>query len=155
MVRAVHLAAAGIWAGGLSVLVFLFAGALRGASPEGPSALVAFRRFMGLAFLSVGLLAISGLLLTARGVESAAALITTTYGLTLLAKMIAGAAALAFGIRHTLLLSPPRGAGVGSPVRLARSIPFEVGTMLVVLWAAAALGATAPRRTPCRTPSRR
>jgi copper transport protein len=142
--RAVHLASAGLWAGGLTVLVFLFAGALRGASPEGPSALVAFRRFTGLAFLSVGLLTVSGLLLTARGVESAATLITTTYGLTLLAKMIAGAAALAFGIRHTLLLSPPRGAGVGGPVRLARSVPFEVGTMLVVLWTAAALGATAP-----------
>jgi hypothetical protein len=29
-------------------------------------------------------------------------------------------------------------------VKLARSVPFEVGTMLVVLWGAAALGATAP-----------
>jgi copper transport protein len=151
--RAIHLASAGLWAGGLTVLVFLFAGALRGASPEGPSALVAFRRFTGLAFLSVGLLTASGLLLTARGVESAATLITTTYGLTLLAKMIAGAAALAFGIRHTLLLTPPRGAGVGGPVRVARSVPFEVGTMLVVLWTAAALGATAPATTGTGAPA--
>jgi hypothetical protein len=29
-------------------------------------------------------------------------------------------------------------------VKLARSVPFEVGAMLVVLWGAAALGATAP-----------
>lgn len=143
-VRAIHLAAAGLWVGGLTVLVFLFAGALRGLSPDGPSALIAFRRFTGLAFIAVGLLTVSGLLLVERGVGSPAQLVTTTYGLTLVAKLIAGAAALGFGVRHTLLLSPPRGGGVGGPVRLARSVPFEVGAMLVVLWGAAALGATAP-----------
>lgn len=143
-VRAVHLAAAGLWVGGLTVLVFLFAGALRGGSPDGPSALIAFRRFTGLAFIAVGLLTVSGLLLVERGVASAAQLITTTYGLTLVAKLIAGAAALSFGVRHVLLLSPPRGRGLGGPVKLARSVPFEVGAMLVVLWGAAALGATAP-----------
>jgi len=144
VVRAVHLAAAGLWVGGLTVLVFLFAGALRGGSPEGPAALIAFRRFTGLAFVAVGLLTVSGLLLVDRGVASAAQLTTTTYGLTLVAKLIAGAAALAFGVRHALLLTPPRGGGVGGPVKLARSVPFEVGAMLVVLWGAAALGATAP-----------
>lgn len=142
--RVVHLGAAGIWVGGLSVLVFLFAGALRGGALEAPAALVAFRRFTGLAFIAVGLLTVSGLLLVGRGVASASQLTTTTYGLTLVAKLIAGAAALGFGIRHTLLLSPPRGGGVGGPVKLARSVPFEVGAMLVVLWGAAALGATAP-----------
>ncbi|TMC05604.1 MAG: hypothetical protein E6J41_21530 [Chloroflexi bacterium] len=143
-IRVVHLGAAGLWVGGLSVLVFLFAGALRGGSPEAPAALVALRRFTGLAFIAVGLLTVSGLLLVGRGVSSASQLTTTTYGLTLVAKLIAGAAAFGFGIRHTLLLSPPRGGGVGGPVKLARSVPFEVGAMLVVLWGAAALGATAP-----------
>jgi copper transport protein len=143
-VRGIHLASAGLWVGGLTVLVFLFAGALRGGSPDGPSALIAFRRFTGLAFIAVGLLAVSGLLLVERGVGSAAQLLTTTYGLTLVAKLIAGAAALGFGVRHILLLSPPRGGGVGGPVKLAGSVPFEVGAMLVVLWGAAALGATAP-----------
>jgi copper transport protein len=143
-VRVIHLGAAGIWVGGLTVIVFLFGGALRGGSPEAPAALVAFRRFTGLAFIGVGLLTVSGLLLVSRGVASASQLTTTTYGLTLVAKLIAGAAAIGFGIRHTLLLSPPRGGGLGGPVKLARSVPFEVGAMLVVLWGAAALGATAP-----------
>jgi copper transport protein len=143
-VRVIHLAAAGLWVGGLTVLVFLFAGALRGGSPEGPVALIAFRRFTGLAFISVGILSVSGLLLVERGVASASQLVTTSYGLTLVAKLIAGAAALGFGVRHTLLLTPPRGGGVGGPVKLARSVPFEVGAMLVVLWGAAALGSTAP-----------
>ena len=153
LVRVIHLAAAGLWVGGLTVLVFLFAGALRGGSPEGPAALVAFRRFTGLAFIAVGLLTVSGLLLVDRGVASAAQLTTTTYGLTLVAKLIAGAAALAFGVRHTLLLTPPRGGGVGGPVKLARSVPFEVGAMLVVLWGAAALGATAPAPVPNAAPA--
>ncbi|HXM58821.1 MAG TPA: copper resistance protein CopC [Candidatus Dormibacteraeota bacterium] len=152
-IRAIHLAAAGLWVGGLTVLVFLFTGALRGGSPEGPAALIAFRRFTGLAFIAVGVLTVTGLLLVDRGVASAAQLITTNYGLTLVAKLIAGAAALAFGVRHSLLLSPPRGGGVGGPVKLARSVPFEVGTMLVVLWGAAALGATAPAPMPTATPA--
>ena len=143
-IRVVHLGSAGLWVGGLTVLVFLFAGTLRGGSPEAAAALLAFRRFTGLAFVAVGLLTISGLLLVGRGLSSAAQLTTTTYGLTLVAKLIAGAAAIGFGVRHTLLLSPPRGGGVGGPVKLARSVPFEVGAMLVVLWGAAALGATAP-----------
>jgi putative copper export protein len=142
--RVIHLGAAGVWVGGLTVLVFLFAGALRGGAPEAPAALVVFRRFTGLAFLAVGLLTVSGLMLVGRGVSSASQLTTTTYGLTLVAKLIAGAAAIGFGIRHTFLLSPPRGGGIGGPVKLARSVPFEVGAMLVVLWGAAALGATAP-----------
>jgi copper transport protein len=143
-VRAIHLGSAGLWVGGLTVLVFLFAGALRGGAPDTPAALVAFRRFTGLAFVAVGLLTVSGLLLVGRGVASASELVTTSYGLTLVAKLIAGAAAIGFGIRHVLLLSPPRGGGVGGTVKLARSVPFEVGAMLVVLWGAAALGATAP-----------
>jgi copper transport protein len=151
--RTVHLGAAGLWVGGLSVIVFLFAGALRGGSPEAPAALLAFRRFTGLAFIAVGLLTVSGLMLVGRGVASAAQLVTTTYGLTLVAKLIAGGAAFGFGIRHTLLLSPPRGGGVGGPVKLARSVPFEVGAMLVVLWGAAALGATAPAPPVDATPS--
>jgi copper transport protein len=143
-VRVIHLGAAGVWVGGLTVLVFLFAGTLRGGSTEAPLALVALRRFTGLAFIAVGLLTVSGLLLVGRGVASASQLTTTTYGLTLVAKLIAGAAAMGFGVRHTFLLSPLRGGGVGGPVKLARSVPFEVGAMLVVLWGAAALGATAP-----------
>jgi hypothetical protein len=77
-------------------------------------------------------------------VASPAQLTTTQYGLTLVAKLIAGAMAIGFGVRHVLLLSPPRGGGVGGPVKLARSVPIEVGAMLVVLWGAATLGATAP-----------
>jgi hypothetical protein len=80
-------------------------------------------------------------------VDTPAELLTTAYGLTLVAKLIAGVAAIGFGIRHAVLLTPRRGAGLGGPVRLARSVPFEVAAMLVVLWAAAGLGATAPAMT--------
>jgi len=141
---AVHLGAAGLWIGGLLVLAILFAGSLRGGGPTAAVALVALRRFTGLAFLGVGLLLVSGLVLAGRAVVSPASLLSTAYGLTLLAKLAACAVALAVGLRHTLLLSPRPGAGALWPGRLASSLPFEVAAMLVVLWGAAALGATAP-----------
>lgn len=144
MAGAVHLGAAGLWIGGLLVLAVLFAGSLRGGGPTAAVALVALRRFTGLAFLAVALLFVSGLVLAGRAVVSPASLLSTAYGLTLLAKLAACAVALAVGLRHTLLLSPRPGAGAPWPGRLASSLPFEVAAMLVVLWGAAALGATAP-----------
>jgi copper transport protein len=142
-IRAIHLGAAGLWVGGLLVLVVLFASSLRRANPELPLATTALRQFGGLSVICVGLLSITGLLLVANGIRSPEVLLSTTYGLTLAAKLVAGVAAVTFGLGHTLLLHPVAGRALG-PSRLSWSVPFEVGAMLVVLWGAGALGATPP-----------
>jgi copper transport protein len=146
--RAVHLLAAGVWVGGLTVLAALFLGPLRRRTTGPPLALAAFRRYGWLAALSVGALAATGLVLAGAGVTSPEALVTSTYGWTLIAKVIAVVAVLAIGLRHSRLLGRDRGSpaapGEVGEMPLRRSLAFEVAGMLVVLWGAAALGATAP-----------
>jgi copper transport protein len=148
--RIVHLTAAGVWVGGLTVLTALFAGPLRRRTTGPPLALAAFRQYGWLAVTSVGALAASGLVLAGAGVASPEALVTSTYGWTLIAKGIAVVTVMAIGLRHSRLLGRyggrPAGPGEGDAavVPLSRSLALEVAGMLIVLWGAAALGATAP-----------
>jgi copper transport protein len=120
--------------GGLSVLAVLLLGALRRGALSGPVAVAAFRRYGALAVLAVGGLTASGLVLAGAGIASPEALITTTYGWTLIAKVVAVAVVMVIGLRHSRLGGLP-------PVR---SLVYEVAAMLIVLWGAAALAATAP-----------
>jgi copper transport protein len=132
--RIVHLVAAGVWVGGLTVLAVLLAVPLRRGTLRGAVAVAAFRRYGALAVLAVGALTASGLVLAGAGIASPEALITTTYGWTLIAKVIAVAVVMVIGLRHSRLDGLP-------PIR---SLAYEVGAMLIVLWGAAALAATAP-----------
>jgi copper transport protein len=137
--RIVHLVAAGVWVGGLTAMAAIF---LRGALP-GPATLAAFRLYGGLAVLSVGALAASGLVLAGASVGTPEELITTTYGWTLIAKVLAVAVVLVAGLRNSRLAVPPR----------AGPLAFEVGAMLIVLWGAAALGATPPAPVQAAQPA--
>jgi copper transport protein len=141
--RAVHLVAAGVWVGGLTVLVALFLGTLRGGRPEMPVVLAALGRFGGIAIVCVGLLGATGLVLAGKGVLSVNALLTTTYGWTLIVKVATGVVALWIALRTTLALRRRR---EGS--QLSGSLVFEVAALVVVLWGAAALGATPPASAP-------
>jgi hypothetical protein len=77
--------------------------------------------------------------------------LTTTYGWTLIAKVVAVVVALVLGLRHNLLFRLPAPETVAPALR--GSLVFELSTMLVVLWGAAALEATAPASTPPPKPS--
>jgi copper transport protein len=136
--RLVHLVAAGVWVGGLTVLAVLFVGPLRSGTLGRPAALKAFQLYGGLAVVSVGALAASGLVLAGASIASPELLITSTYGWTLIAKVLAVAVVMVAGLRHSR-------AGGLPPLP---SLSFELGAMLIVLWGAAALGATAPATAP-------
>jgi copper transport protein len=128
--RVVHLIAAGVWVGGLTAMAVIF---LRTSLP-GSATLAAFRVYGGLAIVSVGALAASGLVLAGASVGTPEELITTTYGWTLIAKILAVAVVLVAGLRNSRAGGTPK----------AGPLAFEVGAMLIVLWGAAALGATPP-----------
>jgi putative copper resistance protein D len=83
-----HLLASGVWLGGLPYLVVLLSWAIRGSEP-GTSALAAeaTRRFSALAGVSVGVLLLTGLANAWNLVGSVPALLGTSYGRLLLAKV--------------------------------------------------------------------
>jgi len=82
-VSAVHVAAMSGWLGGL---VVLFAGALRGATPAGELD-AALPRWSRLAGGYIGALVVTGVLQSVREVGSFSALVSTSYGWVLLAKL--------------------------------------------------------------------
>src|SRR3954447_24559825 len=90
-VPAVHVAAMAIWLGGLAGLLV---GVLRPGVPIGELA-VALPRFSRMAFGSVVALVITGILQSVREVGSPAALVGTTYGWLLVAKLLIVAVILA------------------------------------------------------------
>jgi len=82
-VTAVHVAAMSGWLGGLFALL---AGALRGSTPPG-QLLAALPRWSKLAAGYIGALVVTGVLQSVREVGSFAALVGTTYGWVLVAKL--------------------------------------------------------------------
>ena len=83
-VTAVHVAAMAVWLGGLTGLL---AGVLRPDVPPGDLA-VALPRFSRLAFGSVVALVVTGIVQSVREVGTPAALVSTTYGWLLVAKLL-------------------------------------------------------------------
>ena len=75
-----HMLAAGVWVGGL---VWLLLG-LRGL--DGPARTAAVRRFSQLAFAAVAVIAVTGVLRAVPEVGSLGALVSTSFGVTLLIK---------------------------------------------------------------------
>ncbi|ADD04530.1 CopCD domain protein [Natrialba magadii ATCC 43099] len=95
----VHLVGAGLWVGGLVVLAFVVVPHVRAADTDDRSALLArtIRRYSVLALVGVTLVVTTGLALASWHVPTADGLTDTFYGLTLLAKLVLIAAALALG----------------------------------------------------------
>ena len=95
VVRSFHLAAGGLWVGGLLTIVVL---TIRPPGGGEPFPLVALaRRFTPIAVVATGVLVVSGLVLAGRGIVSLTALFATQYGWTLLAKLVLLVAALWLG----------------------------------------------------------
>lgn len=151
-IDAVHLLATGIWVGGLLPLALLLRAASR---PEGadarPYAVLAARRFSRLALAAVVALVISGMGNVVAQIGSIAALVGTSYGRLLLAKLGLLLMILALAAVNRRRLVPAlsgEAATVGRPAmrRLARFVTAEAMLALLLIAVAAALGMTPPAR---------
>ncbi|OIB55989.1 copper resistance CopC/CopD family protein [Natrialba sp. SSL1] len=114
LVDFVHLVGAGLWVGGLVVLAFVVLPHVRAADTDDRSALLArtIRRYSILALVGVTLVVTTGLVLASWHVPTADGLTDTFYGLTLVAKLVLIAAALALGgVTRFVLLGRLESAG--------------------------------------------
>jgi copper transport protein len=146
LAAAIHLAAAGAWAGGLVVLVLVWLlAALRRDGPEQyPAVRTMFAGFAWLALPAAAVLAITGLLLTGRQVATLDALLFTHYGRILLVKIALVALIGVLGLRHALRFHRHRTSD--RPRRVPRTVAVEAAAFVVVLVAAALLGGASPPR---------
>ncbi len=92
-----HLAAGAAWAGGLLVLLLLAGTSARRGRASWAHSLL--RAFGAPAAVSLGVLVVTGVALTSRQVASVDALLTTTYGRVLVAKVGLGLLAGLLGLR--------------------------------------------------------
>ena len=157
-----HLAAAGVWIGGLIALAVW--------APDGPPNLLgaAGRRFARLAPFGVGIVLLTGLYNTWLYVDSPSAYLASGYGRGLLLKhafviLLLGLAAFNRLVSVPLLAGRRAPVGLPSPVRrlLAsdprRAIRLEAGTGVLVLLATGLLTSLPPTRAAdqiLRDPSR-
>jgi copper transport protein len=116
-----HLVATGVWLGGLVALLLT----LRRASVDALTEVVP--RFSRIAFISVTVLAVTGLYQSWRGLGSLAALTGTSYGRLLLAKLVAVTALLlaaGYSRRWTARLAAPAAAAARTavPERVAQPV---------------------------------
>ncbi len=149
-----HLAAIGVWLGGLIMLV---AAVLpRRDADELAAVMPVFSR---VAFSAVVVIAVTGTYAAYRGTGSWRALFETTYGLLIVAKVVGFVGLLALGNLSRVLIRrrlggrvvayamsgdtevepPPRGFSSVDVERLRRSVAVEVGVGVVVLVLAAVL----------------
>jgi putative copper resistance protein D len=141
-----HLLGTGIWLGGLLPLAVLLwlAGREAGADAR-PYAVVATRRFSRVALLAMLVLLGSGVINALTQVESIAALIGTTHGRLLLAKLVVLIPILALATVNRLRILPALSAPA-APRRLAAFVALEAALAMVLLGLAAAMTLTTPAR---------
>lgn len=145
-----HLLAGAVWLGGLAALGVLLA---RPAAPdEAADAARLVGGFSRLALASVVLVAGSGTALAWVQVGGARALVTTTYGVTLLIKAGVVAAVVAVAAYNNRRLVPAVQAGRrrGWSI-LARTVRIELVGLAIVLAASAVLVTLVPARTAAGT----
>jgi copper transport protein len=139
-----HLLAGALWVGGLAMLLIV-AGSVRGVPRTAREALArtCILRFSKLALPTVVVVALAGLYLALRELPAPAALLTSGYGITLMAKSSVVLGALALAAYHRRFVVPRLVAGV-AVVTLRRTLALELGCLLAVLALAAVLSQTAP-----------
>jgi putative copper export protein/mono/diheme cytochrome c family protein/peroxiredoxin len=147
----VHLAAAGLWVGGLPALALLLWLAARPAGADArPYAVLAARRFSRTALALVGALAVSGLWSAWLQVASIAGLLGTRHGKLLLLKLVIFAAMLVLASLNRRVMPALAGeaATIGRPAmrRLSRLVAAEAALALLVLAVVAAMTVTPPAR---------
>jgi len=145
----VHAATAAVWLGGLVALILHLTRARRRKSDPAEAAVV-LSRFSTLAGGVVVLLGITGTILAVVIVGSVTALVGSSYGLLLLAKlgMVVVIGALAAWNRFGLVPRLARDGTTGSAwPRLARAIRLEAAGIVVVVGLTSALTLQNPRET--------
>lgn len=126
----VHLLAAAAWLGGIVVLFFTVRSRRVEDDPTGAATLVA--RFSGIATVSVVLVTLAGFTLSWALVRQPRALTSSSYGWTLLAKILVAAAVIAVGVYNNRHLVP-RAAEPGAWRRLGTTLRFEAVALIVLL----------------------
>jgi copper resistance protein D len=149
--QAVHLAAGGIWLGGLLPLGLLLRRATR---PRGGAfqslARTALPHFSQMGYATVALVALTGVVNTALLVGSFDGLVDTPYGRLLLVKLALVAAMVAVALSNRFRLAPRLLGSMDSapPLRaLYRSVAVEQGLGVVILAVVAVLGTWPPALT--------
>ncbi len=144
----IHVAAGGIWVGGVAMLLVALPAATRRVDPEQRTAMLlgALSRFSPLALGSVVAIAVTGVVQAYIDVRSVGALFDTTYGLLIVAKTGLLLALIGLGWVNRSRVIPALGrvaaavAAPGAAGRLARrSLRGELGAMLCVFGVTAAL----------------
>lgn len=133
-----HLASAA-WIGGLP---YLLVSLRKTPDPKRASSITA--RFSRLAMASVALLIGAGISLAFLYVRSGAALVGTTYGIMLMAKVILTGAALLLGAMNLKIVRAVRMGLAPSMLPLQRFAEAEIGIGFTLLLAAASLTSTPP-----------
>ena len=149
----IHVLCMCTWLGGLVVLVFAVPFAARALQPTERTPLLAIvvGRFSRLAMLSVTLLLLSGIVNSVVLVASFDALVDTTYGRLVLAKIALFGALIGLGALNQRRTLPQlralmaRGAPPGpAATTLRRAVSLEVGFATIVLGVTSVLVATQP-----------
>lgn len=140
VVDAVHLTSMAVWLGGL---VMLIAFLLRLANERELGAILPI--WSRWAMLAVSALVLAGTVQALIEVGTPGALVSTTYGRLIIAKVAAFACVIAIAAYSQKLVRTRQGAT--EPRRLRRSVGVELGITAVVLGLAAVLVQTTPART--------
>ncbi|WP_194921188.1 copper resistance CopC/CopD family protein [Catenulispora rubra] len=131
-----HVAAMAVWVGGLFVMAVLLTGG-------GAAVAAAVRRFSRLALGAVGVLVATGLYQAWREVGSVSALLDTTYGRLLLAKVAVLLCVIAVARGSRGIVATWHG---GSEAALRRNVVVELAGASVLLLLAVLLAGNAPAR---------
>ena len=157
LLRTAHILAMGMWAGGvvalvLGLLVLRRRGGKTGAAVR--TLVLGFGPYAGVGLASLG---VTGLLLSGNQVASITALLSTSYGLVLVAKVALTAAVAAVALRHALYTwrsLRSKTVSARPPRALLATTMIEGGGALAVVLLAAVLGSSAPARGPQFDPPR-
>jgi copper transport protein len=137
----VHLLAGALWVGGLVAVVI----AVRAVPRVEREDVVrgSILQFSRLAAPMVAVVALAGVYLALRELPSASALVSSSYGVTLLIKASVALGALALGGYHRRFVVPRLASG--APIAtIRRTLTLELGFLLAVLALAAILSQQAP-----------
>lgn len=117
-----HLTGVALWVGGLFSFFWAVRNAPRALAPEDRARWIAWMvpQFSLLAITATGVIALTGLLNTLLDVQTLAALLSTTYGLTLMVKVALFAVMIGLGALNLLWLSPSFRKTVNAPAQSGR-----------------------------------
>jgi copper transport protein len=137
----IHLLAAALWVGGLVALVVAARAVPRSAREDLVRRCIL--QFSRLAAPTVAVVLLAGGYLALRELPSVSALVTSSYGITLLIKTGVAVAALALGGYHRRFVVPRLVSGAPIAI-IRRTLMLELGVLVTVLALAAVLTQRAP-----------